>query len=310
MQDRSSTGLAWILVSLLLYLPFSPPFAALLTGMLAVTALGFSDYWVKNSARQRQLWIVFAGLLLLVLIGLWFTLRQFTPEGMNNPLTMLGWWIRKSASFQAYLSQHASGWMQKIFRSTPEWTHLPMLLAYGVVQPFLPAALVVRSDAPLWPWITFWRAAGWTVLLALLIYAPLLAIRYKSVVQDDRGLARVISLLVWAGILVASFRGGGDMWDNPRYRSAFAGLQAALAAWAWVEYQRLNDPVLRRGILGIAAILAWFLPWYLRRYTPFYWPVEDLFKTLGLGLVSAFLLFLWDWARNKKNQVSDSRRAL
>jgi hypothetical protein len=303
LQDRSLAGLAWILMPLLLYLPFSPPFAALLTGMLALTALVYSNQLLNEAHHRRRLWLIFGALLVLVLVGLWFALRQFVPQGMNNPLEMLSWWIRKSAGLQAYLSQHSSGWMQKIFRSTPEWSHLPLLVAYGVVQPFLPAALVVGSHAPIWPWIAAWRAIGWTILLTLLIYAPLLALRSK----EDRGMARVMSLIVWASILVASFRGGGDMWDNPRYRTAFAGLQAALAAWAWIDHRRLADPWLRRALLSTAAILAWFLPWYLRRYTLFEWPVVDLFKTLGLGFASAFLIILWDWARTFAAGVREKR---
>jgi hypothetical protein len=101
------------------------------------------------------------------------------------------------------------------------------------------------------------------------------------------------------GILVASFRAGADMWDNPRYRATFAGLQVSLAAWAWVEHRQMRDPWLRRAILSITAILAWFLPWYLRRYTGMEWPVVEFFSTLGLGLASAFLLTLWDWTREQ-----------
>jgi len=44
--------------------------------------------------------------------------------------------------------------------------------------------------------------------------------------------------------------------------------------------------------------LLWFVPWYLHRYTPLTWPVVDLFKTLGLGLATAVLVLLWDWARS------------
>jgi hypothetical protein len=46
-------------------------------------------------------------------------------------------------------------------------------------------------------------------------------------------------------------------------------------------------------------MLAWFLPWYIRRYTPLEWPVVDLFKTIGLGLASAALLMFWDWVRGQ-----------
>jgi hypothetical protein len=126
-----------------------------------------------------------------------------------------------------------------------------------------------------------------------MIYAPLLALRPER----KPAFTLTLSLIVWLVILIASVRAGGDMWDNPRYRATFAGLQAALAAWAWIEHRRAADPLFRRALLLVGALLAWFLPWYLRRYTPLSWPVVDLFKTLGMGAITAFLLILWDWAR-------------
>lgn len=293
-RHRSWASLSWILIPILLYLPFSPPFAALLVVTLALAALmTIGRLTRRDILQQRRLLLIFGMLLVLVLIGLWLALRQFTPEGMSNPLAMLSWWLRKSAKLQYYLTEHASGWMQKIFASTPEWMHLPLLIAYGVVQPFLPAAIIVGSHAPIWRWINLWRAIGWTLVLAFLIYAPLRVLRQK----EGRGFTSALTLIVWGVILIAAFRGGSDMWDNPRYRATYAGLQVALVAWVWMEQRRAADPWLRRALLGVASILVWFLPWYLQRYTAFTWPVADPFKTLGLGIFTACLLILWDWAR-------------
>lgn len=294
-RDRSRKSLAWILLPVILYLPFSPPFAAILMGTLALAALTTTGTLARDILRQRKLWLIFGALFILVLAGLWLALKQFTPEGMGNPLEMLSWYLKKSARYQAYLSEHASGWWQKVFDMTPELLHLPLLLAYGVVQPFLPAALIVGSQAPIWPWINLWRSAGWTLMLGFLLYAPLRAWRRKN----DASIARALALIAWIVILVAAFRGGADMWDNPRYRATYASLQAALAAWVWVDQRRSSDPWLRRALLSMAAILFWFLPWYLQRYTVFNWPVAGLFETLGLGVASACLLVAWDWARKK-----------
>jgi hypothetical protein len=164
-----------------------------------------------------------------------------------------------------------------------------MLVLYGIVQPFLPAALIDVTGAPIWRLIAIWRAAGWTLLLPLLVYAPLRALR-------NGNMERALSLGVWLVILVASFRGGGDAWDNPRYRLTFAGLQLALAAWAWAEQRRVPDPWLRRVLVGAGLVLLWFVPWYLRRYVHFTWAVVDLFKLLGLGLASAVLYWIGDVA--------------
>jgi len=313
-HDHKYINLAWILIPLLLCLPFSPPFAALLLGILVSLALATRFAGTKMIFHHHVFWIVIGLLVILVLVGLYISLRQFTPEDIQNPIAMLGWWLRKSGQLQAYLSRHASGWLQKIFKASPEWTHLPVLLGYGVVQPFLPAAIVVGSHSPIWRMISIWRAVGWTFMLFFMIYAPILAVRKK----DDQGFTRMLCLIVWVVILVASFRGGGDMWDNPRYRAAIAGPQAALVGWAWIEHRRVNDPWLRRALIGAAAVFAWFLPWYLRRYTSFNWPIVDLFKTLGIGFTTSCLLIIWDWTKtankhaiekkSSPNLQSDSRK--
>jgi hypothetical protein len=306
-NEHSPASLAWISIPILLYLPFSPLFAALLTAALVLTAILTSGTLDSSLLRKRRFWLVLGALTVLILAGLWLALKQFTPAGMNNPIEMLSWWLRKSAHLQAYLAEHASGWIQKIFGNTPEWTHLPLLLAYGVVQPFLPAALVVGSQAPIWRWVTLWRSLGWTILLAFLIYAPLLVWRRPR----DHGFTRALIFVIWAVILIASFRGGADMWDNPRYRATYAGLQAVLAAWVLIQGRREADPWLRRALLGVGAILIWFLPWYLRRYTAFEWSVIDPFKTLGLGIFTASLLALWDWtiSNHKRSQLNSNEPA-
>jgi hypothetical protein len=201
--------------------------------------------------------------------------------------------VRKSADWQAHLNEQASGWTQKVFDNTPAWLHTPLLIAYGITRPFLPAALVASSTSILWTGITIWRSLGWTIVLVMLVYAPVQALRKRN---PDR-LARILSLLVWLILIIASFRGGGDQDDNPRYRAAFAGLQIALVAWAWFEQQRTSDVWFRRALALPIWILVWFLPWYLRRYTGLDWPVVDLFKTLGLGIASSVLYWVWDWAR-------------
>jgi hypothetical protein len=301
-RDRSLVGLVWILLPLALCLPFSPPVAALALVMLVFLAIVLRFSRSGLHIGQSRLWLGLGALVILALIGLYIALRQFAPAGMTNPLEMLSWWIKHSAKWQAYISIHSSGWMQKVLRGAPEWVKLVTLLGYGVVQPFLPAALVARSGAPIWQWVAIWRATGWTILLALTIYAPILALRTRR----NRAFNLALSLIIWGVILVASYRAGGDLWDNPRYRTAFAGLQAALVAWVWIEHRRMADAWLRRALLATGAVLFWFLPWYLRRYTPFIWPVEDLIKTIGLGIMTAFLLVLWDWARSSRGVEKNS----
>lgn len=292
-DDRSISSVLWVLIPCLLTFFLSSLSAVLLLGCLALAALGMLKIGSKNIYQHRWFWLALLLLVVVGLAGLYVALREVVPPRITNPIAMLNWWLHKSASFQAYTSRHASGWMQKIFNFTPEWSHLPMLLAYGVVQPFLPAALVASSQAPVWRAVAIWRAAGWTLLLGFLAYAPFHALRKG----EKRSLVRVFTLVVWLVILVAAYRGGSDMWDNPRYRAIFIGLQAALAARIIVEENRARDPWLRRSLLCAAAILAWFLPWYLQRYYTVGWTVTDPFRILLLGCATGVLLLLADWAR-------------
>lgn len=290
-QERAWVGLALSIVSLALCVPLSPPTAALLLIVLIIQAAGMGRGLLPESLRaQRWFWPAIVGMVVLVALGLWLALSQFAPKEITSPLGVVAYWVRKSADWNAYLSERASGWMQKIFDSTQEWTHAPMLVLYGIVQPFLPAALIDDSGALIWRLIAVWRAVGWALLLPLLAYAPLRALR-KGWPE------RALSLAVWLVILAASFRSGGDAWDNPRYRLTFAGIQIALAAWVWTEQRRAPDPWLRRVLVGAGLALLWFVPWYLRRYTHFTWPVVDIFKTLGLGVASIVLYWIGDLAR-------------
>ena len=231
---------------------------------------------------------------MLVIIAVWFALGQFAPEKISNPIAMINWWINKSADWQAHLTERASGKIQAIFDRTPEWSHAYLLLVYGIAQPLLPAALVVTSQAPIWQGIAIWRALGWTILLILLLYASV-----RAWTKDSTSLTRILIVLIWLTILVASFRGGGDQWDNPRYRTTFAGLLVVVAAWGWTAQRRSRDRVFRYALIWVILTTLWFIPWYLQREFHIPWPVGDAFKTLGLGTTTAALFILWDWARLK-----------
>ena len=287
-------GLAWIFAALLLALPLSPLFAVMLAGFLLVFAFFLVE---RERLRDWRLWLGLGGMLLLALGAVWLLGDRLLPGAASDPLTLLHRWMRAAAHWQAYYSERASGWMQKIFRTTPEALHPWILLVYGVMRPFLPAALFDLVSNPLWRGIAVWRSAGWALMLPFLTVAPLWAWKQKGFRSPETG----VSLLVWAAILAASFRGGGDQWDNPRYRVAWIGLQAALSAWVWASARETRSPWLRRTLVSMGLILLWWVPWYLRRVTPLSWPVSDIFLTFGLGLLSAGLYLMWDLWRERRD---------
>lgn len=289
-QERARWGAALMAGAVLFAVPLSPAFVLLLVAVSAAFVLG-------SVLQQRKgvAWAYLAALAVLGLAGLVFFGMRLGSA--HNPLAALQFWVERTRVWQEILTRQASGWMTKVFAATPLWLHGWIVLGYGVMQPFLPAALIA-DGSPLWKGVAIWRSLGWTLLLPLLLYAPLRA------VLSRRWFEAVLSLAMWGVIVAAVMRAGGDQWDNPRYRVAFLALQAALAAWAWMEQRRSPDPLLRRVLVGGALMLLWFVPWYLRRYLGLDWPVVDVFKTLGLGAVSAFLYVLWDWARLTEPQSS------
>ena len=295
-DDGGRRELAWVLFPLVIGLPLSPPLVGIMLGLLILVGLGMDDWRVL---RNWRLWAALGGLAVFAVVALWLGWGKIAPrisaDQFDSPLAMITYWVQFSARWQATLSRNASGWLQKIFDSTPEWFDLPFLLAYGVTRPLLPAQLTAWGP-PLWRATGIWRGLGWTLLLPLLVYAPVRGLR----TAERRNLLIGLSLAVWLGILIATFWGGGDQWDNPRYRVSFSSLQIALAAWVLAAQARQPDPWLRRVLVAVLLSLAWLLPWYLRRYTNFDqifgWAVIDLFKLLGLAAATAILYVIWDLA--------------
>jgi len=260
-----------VLISIPLTWAFTPSLLLLL--VLVYSAL---DEW--RWLRSPRIW---GGLLLLAIVAA-VAFLLFVDEQ--------GFWLVQSARWQAYVNANASGWVAREFERMPLFAQIPFLVLYGIFRPLLPAALVA-SGPPIWMAIGIWRALGWTGLLALMVYASYLAVRSKQ----WRLAPSALLLSSWAVSFAASYRGGGDLWDSPRYRSAFAAVQVVLAAWAWMHYRETKDPWLRRAAGGAGVMIAWFLPWYLRRYANFDWPIVELYQVIGLGLVSATLFVMWDW---------------
>jgi 4-amino-4-deoxy-L-arabinose transferase-like glycosyltransferase len=292
-------GTAWLIAPLALMLPLSPPFAGITALVIALLWLGLNDW---KLLRAWPLWAVLGGLALIAVLVLWGPWwEQIAPrlnaEDFSSPVEMAAHWLELSARWQARQTAAASGWLQRIFETTPEWFDLPFLIAYGVSRPLLPAQLTAYS-LPVWWGIGVWRSLGWTALLLPLLYAPIRVFRKK----EGRGRLAGLTLAVWAGILIAAFWGGADQWDNPRYRVALVCLQAALAAHIVVSQLRDPDPAMRRVLVIALTVPAWFLFWYLLRYTAFDqfvgWTVIDVFKLLGAGVFSGVLLAVWDWAKD------------
>jgi hypothetical protein len=140
-------------------------------------------------------------------------------------------------------------------------------------------------------------------MLPFLVAAPILLWGQR----ERRRLALGLTLVVWMGILIASMRSGGDLWDNPRYRAVFISLVVVMVAWVWYSQRENRNPWLLRSVIGFTIILAWFVPWYLQRNGLINWPVTDVFKTLGLGLASVVLVFVWIVVRGRNKDAAEQQ---
>jgi hypothetical protein len=295
-QDRDSGSLAWMLAGLILMVPFSPPSAAFL--LFIIIALAFAIEG-RRAIHQPKFWLLLTGLVIVAGIGFWLAWDSIAPEGVSNPVALIGQWLQEAVRWQTLFVKRSSELVRSIFRTTPGWAHGLILMAFGIAQPFLPAALL-DDGLPIWRGIAIWRAIGWTILLPFLLAVPFLI--WKR--SNQKGLLVVLTITVWLSILVASLRAGGDLWDNPRYRVTLISLEAALAAWAWLEVRREKSPWLRRMIVAVGILLAWFFPWYFQRYNWYEWPVEELFKTIGLGVACVYLYLMLDIARESYKTLS------
>jgi len=252
-------GLVSILGStVILVLPISPPFAFAILGVV-----GLAWLWEVQPMSKRHLWLllilaIVAFVAIFLIIRSWSTIENLNGSGIG---VILEWWRSVGGQWQRNLLATQSDWFRRLFKTTPTWAHMPLVVVYGLMRPFLPAA-IIDHGAPLWRAIAVWRGLGWVALLPFLLYAPLSSLR-KSGWRD---LSTYLAFLVWLTALLASYRGAGDQWDNPRYRTVFLVAQAVVAGWAWVHAQESRSPWLWRTIFLVGISTTLFTIWYSGRY--------------------------------------------
>jgi hypothetical protein len=266
----------------------------LLLGILAAVTAAFS--WT---------YLVLVGVILLLLLISFIagkvsltslTRKQLALLGLGGIVLVAGGsylWslLSRMSDFQGYLTEAYSGVVQAVFSRLPAFLHTPFLVTYGMTRPLLSAAVLGKGSRLLWRGIGIWRALGWTVVFVLLLYATLFVLRKR------KWLSTTTLLLAgnWVMISIASFRAGGDLWDNPRYRVGFAAFQILLCAWALVKQKEEKDPWLRRVLVSGGIILIWIVLWYLPRSFPVSWRSGGILDSIALGLFTSVVYLLVDW---------------
>ena len=181
--------------------------------------------------------------------------------------------------------------IQYVFQIIPASLRLPFVGVYGILQPVLPAA-VFDFTVPLWRVLGLLRAVGWYVFLPLLMAGWVAAWRAED--RQDRRIWLWLSSLVWVWVLIASVRGGGDQWDNPRYRVILLVWQALLAGYAWQYFRSHADRWLGRIIAMEIAALVIFSNWYATRYYHVGLPM-GISAAIILTATFVILIPLADW---------------
>ncbi|MCG2784579.1 MAG: hypothetical protein L6461_05690 [Anaerolineae bacterium] len=295
---RKTPGRAalWGGLALLGLLTISPGFAAL----FVLVSFGWIFLEGRSIAWKLALpaLAVFA-LALLVLSLSWQNL--VTVSG--GPLGVIGDWARETAKWNQYILGRSSGIVQLLFETLPPGIQMPFVAIYGVLQPVLPAVLIERPALPFWQTLGIFRAAGWYVLLPILGYAPFAAWKLPDKRQRRQWLW--ISAVVWVWILIAAVRGGGDQWDNPRYRIILLVWMAMLAALSCEQLKITRDRWFLRILAVEAIIIIVFGHWYLHRYVGLGFNL-GIRNTLAIALGLAILAVGGDWGREKLQKQKKS----
>ncbi len=271
-------GITLVVASaLIMALPISPPFVIVIFAIVAS-----AWFWEGLGIGRHRKLFVLALLGVLILAALALAVRAWASLDAiaGSPWEVVReWWVNAGDQWRITLVSEQSDMLDTLLDRLPGSFRTPFLVLYGLIQPFLPAALIAPG-APIWRSIGIWRSLGWFLMLPFLLYGTWLAFRRKG----WRSLEFYLAVLLWVTALVSSYRAPGYQWDNPRYRVLFLVAQAALIAWTWVEVRLTESPWLKRWFVILSVDYLLVTHWYFGRYynTP----------TLSLeGILGSILFF-------------------
>ncbi len=257
-RDALNAKLIWLVIGILGMLFVSP--------VVALATLIIFGGWMYFTRAERPVsWKFVVAAILVFIFGLFLLSAALNRNGDFNaasPLHVISGWLKLAVQWDVYQLERGSGWVQKLFDEMPAWLRLPFVMVYGIFQPVLPAALFEPTTLT-WRIIAILRALGWYMLLPFLILS--FAAAWNRPKQESR-LWLWLSFATWAWILFAALRGGGDQWDNPRYRAILFLWQAILAGRVWVWQRETHSAWLWRVIAMEVVFVLFFGQWYVSRY--------------------------------------------
>lgn len=297
MYDTRSRKIWLLVICLVGLLLLSPGFIFLLLILIG-------GWWLLEKRKNPiPLWVVIT-LIVFVVVGvlvLAYGLSRPDQAGKDSPIEIIINWFRNAIAWDMQLSATGSGRLSYLFESIPAAFQFPFILVYGILQPVLPAAIL---DDARWIWnlISSILAAGWYLMLPLLIYA-VFAVRGE---KDERLRAKLIWIITlsWLWIIISSARAGGDQWDNPRYRVVMLPWLAIICAWAWMWAKEQGKFWLNRILLCEGVFLLFFTQWYASRYLRIFSRLDlKVMILLIFGLMMVILATGW-WVEHRRKKPS------
>jgi hypothetical protein len=289
LSDSRTMTRVWLGIGLLGMLLVSPP--------VAIVTLVIFAGWIFFTNESRNIsWktvLIFAVIFIVGLLFLSLSLNRSGEFNSSSPLNVVNNWLKLAVKWNAYTIERESGWIQKLFDEMPAWMRLPFVAVYGIFQPVLPAALVAPTK-PIWKAIYILRSLGWYAILPALIMSFGAGAGDGS--KKKRNVILWLSLLTWTWILLAALRGGGDSWDNPRYRTILFVWESILVGYVWVWWRETRNAWFTRVIVCEVIFLAVFTQWYASRYfhwggqLPFVAMVALIFVLWGVVVVAGWWL--------------------
>ncbi len=294
-KRKNTTSLLWLAIGMMGMLLVSPSIAL-------VTLVILAGWYYFDSGRGQISWWMILIAAVIFFIGVFILSSALTRGNLtgNSPFDVINNFVRESLKWNVFKIEEGSGWVQKLFDEMPQWMQMPFVMIYGFLQPVLPAILIYPTTI-VWKIIGILRAVGWYALIPLMILSPLAGATFPEVKR--RKVILWLSFIVIAWILFTALRGGGDQWDNPRYRNILFLWQAILAGQVWVWQRQTKNAWLPRVALMELVLVLVFGNWYLERYV--YIGIELPFQQMVAMIVGAWaVIFAWGiWRDRRQHRV-------
>lgn len=292
--NHNKKSLIWLVLGIIGMLLVSPVVA-----LVTIIILGGWIYF--SNERNRISWWMIVLVIFVFVAGL-FILSSALERGNltgGSPVAVINNFIRDSLKWNVYKIEEESGWVQKLFDEMPEFLRLPFVAVYGVLQPVLPAILIAPTTI-IWKIIGILRSIGWYVLLPVLLMSWGTGTTIRE--EKKRKVILWLSLIAWAWILFTALRGGGDQWDNPRYRTILFLWQAILAGHVWVWWLETKNAWFVRVITMEIIFVLVFTQWYANRYFQIGFEISFA-QMVALILISWALILGWGVWREARHRV-------